>query len=130
MDFCDYQEEVDGVTCFSPFVKPETLVYWRLPLNLHKPMDLFIHISRILKQNGFFFMVNHGFEEGQIALEMLRTLDMRYIGQFEYETPVFERTNIPVISLWMKTRTRLQALSPHPRNNHLCRERRKRAVTG
>lgn len=93
-------------------------------------MDLFIHISRILKQNGFVFMVNHGFEEGQIALEMLRTLDMRYIGQFKHETPVFETTNIPVISLWMKTRTRLQALSPRPRNNHLCRERRKRAVTG
>lgn len=130
MDFCDFQEEVDGVTCFFPFIKPETLVYWRLPLNLYKPMDLFIHIRRFLKQNGFFFMVNHGFEEGQIVLEMLRTLDMRYIGQFEYETPVFERANIPVISLWMKTRTRLQPLSPRPRNNHLCRERRKRAVNG
>ena len=93
-------------------------------------MDLFIHISRILKQNGFVFMVNHGFEEGQIALEMLRALNMRDIGHFEYETPVFERTNIPVISLWMKTRSRLQALNPRPRNNNFCCERRKWAVTG
>lgn len=128
MDICNYNESANGVTCFYPFVKPETLVYWRLPLNLFKPENIFRRICSILDEDGFFLMVNHGYEEGQIALKMMRKQNLRFIGQFEYENPVFERTNIPVISLWRKIRSRSGEIGTRPRNDYFARERRKRTV--
>jgi hypothetical protein len=74
-------------------------------------------------------MVNHDYEEGQVALKMMRKLNLRFIGQFEFNTPVFERTNIPVISLWKKSRSRESDTNSRPRDNNFLSERRKWAVS-
>mgnify|MGYP000200440590 CR=1 FL=1 len=102
MDFCDYAGEVDGITCFYPFVIPGPLIAWRLPLKVFQPQRLFEQMSRCLKPNGFLLMMNHGEEEAQVALAFAQQCGLQLHGAPHSISPLFPRAENPFVSLWHK----------------------------
>lgn len=102
MDFCDFDEEVDGITCFYPFFEPEALVRWRLPLKVFRPELLAQTMARVLRPNGFVFMVNRGEQEGDIASQIMDKTELRLVGHFTCPDPLIEWKELPIVTLWKK----------------------------
>lgn len=102
MDFCDFNEVVDGITCFYPFLEPKALVRWRLPLKFFRPELLAQTMARVLRPKGFVFMVNRGEGEGVIAKELMANTELRLVGQFTCSDPLTDWNGPPVVSLWKK----------------------------
>ena len=102
MDFCDFHGTADGITCFYPFVKPEPLIAWRLPLKVFQPQRLVEHCVRILKTGGFLLMINHGEEEGGLAYDLAQNSGLSLHGKPHPLSPLFSRAEIPIASLWYK----------------------------
>jgi len=101
MDFCDFTEAADGITCFYPFVEP-ALVRWRLSLKVFRPELLAQTMARVLRPKGFLFMVNCGEEEGVNACRLMAGVDLKLVGQLIYPDPLTEWKEFPVMSLWEK----------------------------
>ena len=102
MDFCDFNEEVDGLTCFYPFFEPNALVRWRLPLKVFRPELLARTMARVLKVNGVVFMVNRGETEGGRARQLLAASGLKLVGQCTFPNPLIDWNGPPWISLWRK----------------------------
>jgi SAM-dependent methyltransferase len=102
IDFCDFTEAADGITCFYPFVEPVALVRWRLPLKVFRPELLAQTMARVLRPKGFVFMVNCGEEEGVNACRLVVGADLKLVGQLICPDPLTEWKEFPVISLWEK----------------------------
>ena len=102
MDFCDYSGTVDGITCFYPFVIPEPLIAWRLPLKVFRPQRLFEQIFRSLKTKGFLLMMNHGEEEVQVAFTLAQHSGLKLQCPPLPVSPLFPRAEVPYVSLWHK----------------------------
>lgn len=101
-DFCDFNEAVDGITCFYPFFEPVALVRWRLPLKVFHPKRLVQAMERALRHQGFVFMVNSGEEEGAIARQLMAETSLKLVGQFTCFDPLTEWKAYPVVGLWRK----------------------------
>lgn len=102
MDFCDFDESVDGITCFYPFLEPKALVRWRLPLKVFCPELMVETMARLLHPKGFVFMVNRGEKEGAIAKQLLSSTSLTLIGQWTCSDPLTDWNGPPVVSLWTK----------------------------
>ena len=105
MDFCKYQGRADNLTCFFPFVTPEALVAWRLPLMVFQPHNMFRHMMTCLRPAGTLLMVNHGEREAAIASTLARDCGFAMCGHLPYDDPLVERSDTPVVSLWKKSET-------------------------
>ncbi len=103
MDFCDFTETVDGITCFYPFVIPEPLLAWRLPLKVFQPQRLFEQITRSLRKEGVLLMLNHGEEEAQVACDLARHCGLQLQSVPQPLPPLFPRAEVPIVSIWLKT---------------------------
>jgi hypothetical protein len=66
-DYSRYSRAADVITAWFPFLTPNAILAWRLPLSLLEPQRLLRQIRHNLKPQGIFFMVNHGPREAQIA---------------------------------------------------------------
>ena len=102
MNFCDYKGTADMITCFYPFISPEPLIGWRLPLNVFQPQALFRRMAKCLKPGGTFFMVNHGEEEAEMASTLAQNHRLLPLACLTYTNPLIQRTSYPVVSLWQK----------------------------
>ncbi|MCA9473379.1 MAG: hypothetical protein MRJ96_06680 [Nitrospirales bacterium] len=102
MDFCEYGGSVDGITCFYPFVIPDPLVAWRLPLKVYRPQRLFARMEKSLNAQGFLLMLNHGKEEAGWACEFAQRSGFQGFQPPQALQPLFPRSEIPIISLWHK----------------------------
>jgi len=102
MDFCEFDEPVDGITCFYPFLEPKALVRWRLPLKVFRPELMAYTMARVLRPKGFVFMVNRGEAEGAIAKDLMANTNLRLVGQWTCSDPLTEWNGPPIISLWKK----------------------------
>ncbi len=51
-DFCQHSEQTELLTFFYPFVIPEPLVRWDLPLSEFKPETIFAQAFKVLKDTG------------------------------------------------------------------------------
>jgi SAM-dependent methyltransferase len=80
-DFPDRVEPADVITAWFPFLTPQAILAWRLPLSLLAPDRLFAGVRRRLRARGVFFMVNHGPEEARIAAEYCVAAGLRQIGR-------------------------------------------------
>lgn len=102
MDFCEYDEGADVITYFYPFVTRQELVDWTLPLKFFGPERIFENIHRNLKPGGFYWMVNHGEEEAEIAFGLVSQLPFEKLGHFADSNPLTKRAHSPVVSIWRK----------------------------
>ncbi len=103
IDFCNYTNLTDGITCFYPFVIPEPLVAWRLPLKVFQPQRMFEQIARSLRPQGFVLMMNHGEDEAYWANEYAQRSGLLRQNQPQSISPLFPRAEIPIVSLWWKS---------------------------
>ncbi|GJL55964.1 MAG: hypothetical protein NPIRA02_30960 [Nitrospirales bacterium] len=100
MDFCNFTGSADGITCFYPFVKPEPLVAWRLPLKVFQPQRMFERMAHSLRPEGFVLMMNHGEDEAQWACTFAQQNGLQLKSQPQPIPPLFPRADVPIISVW------------------------------
>ena len=103
MDFCDFHDRVDGITCWYPFVEPEALVRWRLPLHVFRPQELVTAMIRTLRPNGFVLMVNHGVNEWALAKQLMEVAPFQCIGQWVGAGLLLDKPVAPVVSIWQNS---------------------------
>jgi len=102
MDFCDYTGSADGITCFYPFVIPEPLVAWRLPLKVFQPERLFERMTQSLRKEGFVLMMNHGEDEAKWACDFAQRSGLQLQSHPLPIPPLFPRAEMPIVSVWHK----------------------------
>ena len=125
MDFCDFRGVADGITCFYPFVKPEPLVAWRLPLKVFRPHRLFENCVRTLRTGGFLLMINHGKTKGRGLMILLMTAVSRCMENLNHFPHCFHGRKSPSPACGTKLKTTLpQFLSGKTSNScHLSQQR-------
>jgi hypothetical protein len=102
-DYAEYWEPADIITAWFPFLTPAAILAWRLPLSLLKPERLFRQIQHNLGAKGFFFMVNHGVSEAELAAQWCDAAGLRLAGQWSAPGPLNgHRLNPPVLSWWQR----------------------------
>ncbi|MFO0774802.1 MAG: hypothetical protein U0172_09070 [Nitrospiraceae bacterium] len=108
-DYCAVEQSAQVITAFYPFVTPEPVLAWRLPLRWLVPQALFSRIAHNLSADGWFVMMNHGPDEAAVASSICESVGLRSVCR----TPVTEllraRTRAPVVSCWRR------AGAVHPR---------------
>jgi hypothetical protein len=70
----------DLITAWFPFVTPQAILAWRLPLSLLDPARLFKRIRQNLRPDGLFVMVNHGSQEALLAQELCAAAGLRRLS--------------------------------------------------
>lgn len=102
-DYLSYDEPADVITAWFPFLTPNAILAWRLPLSLLRPQRLFRRIHHNLKPGGLFLMVNHGPQEAGLAADwctaenlelMWRDVPAQVLGA--------PRMAPPVVSCWTR----------------------------
>lgn len=98
-DYACYERPADIVTLWYPFVTPNPVLSWRLPLYVFSPRTLFVRIARNLQPHGRVVMINQGREEASMASSFCRTVGLVRLGCCELRTPLRPRRP-PVLSVW------------------------------
>ena len=101
-DFLKFNGKFDVITCFYPFVFPETATLWCLPLSFFDPTAFFKKIESLLEKDSFFWMLNHGEEEWIEAQALLTKTNLKCIGHFSEKNPLSSCDEIACVSLWKK----------------------------
>lgn len=101
-DAMDWQQSVDGITCFYPFLLPGTVLAWGLPVSVLRPRALFAHLARCLRPGGHLLMVNQGEDEWQRARALVEAAGLRLIVQRAVSDPLLPRPAPPRLSLFQK----------------------------
>jgi hypothetical protein len=100
-DYSAYECAADVITAWYPFLTPQAILAWRLPLSLLKPPALFGRIRRNLKPSGRFFMVNHGLKEAEIASGLCEAEGLRSIWRGSLASGIgARRLEPPTVSMW------------------------------
>jgi SAM-dependent methyltransferase len=100
-DYAALDLPADVITAWFPFVTPQAILAWRLPLSLLTPGRLFERIRSNLRPGGVFVMANHGVAEGKIAADWCTAAGLHSIGRVEACGPLSAyRLAPPVRSCW------------------------------
>jgi SAM-dependent methyltransferase len=100
-DYSTYECAADVITAWYPFLTPQAILAWRLPLSLLEPTALFARIRRNLKPGGRLFMVNHGPREAEIAHGSCEAVGLRSIWRGSVAPGVGpHRLEPPTVSIW------------------------------
>jgi len=101
-DYCKTRLSADIITFFYPFVIPEPLVRWSLPLAQFKPQKIFNHAYQTLGTDGLILMINQGNEEFEAAQKYLASAHFK-MAQYQIITDTIQiRYLPPIASLWHK----------------------------
>lgn len=101
-DFCKTRISADILTFFYPFVIPEPLVRWSLPLKEFKPQKIFDHAYKTLSSNGLILIINQGNEEFEAAKKYLELSHFK-MQHYQIITDTIQtRFQPPIASLWIK----------------------------
>lgn len=90
------------ITWFLPFLFPEPLQAWGLPLRFLSPQTLLCHVVRSLLPGGAMLIVNQGQAEAQaqqVMLAEMPALKVRALGPVSSELGVFNR---PRWGFWVR----------------------------
>jgi len=100
----DYAASVlpaEVISAWFPFVTPQAILAWRLPLSLLAPARLFARVRENLEPGGVFFMVNHGHEEAAIAADCCKAAGLSCRGGEARPGPLSAARALPPVgSLW------------------------------
>lgn len=99
-DYTCYNRPADVVTAWYPFVTPDPVLAWRMPLYVLAPRTLFSQVARNLRPYGLFFMVNQGKEEAAVAAAWCEKVGLAHYGSCELRAMLHSR--LPAVaSCWM-----------------------------
>jgi hypothetical protein len=98
-DYVCYERPADIVTAWYPFVTPDPVLAWRMPLSMLAPHTLFARVARNLQPHGRFVMINQGRDEATIAASVCKEIGLFRHGSCEIKTPLRPRL-APVLSVW------------------------------
>ncbi len=100
-DYASLDEPADVITAWFPFLTPDALLAWRLPLSLLAPERLFRGVRANLREGGSFVMVNHGRDEAALAFRWCVAAGLVSSGEWaEAGTFGGYRPLSPVVSVW------------------------------
>lgn len=102
MSFLGHKSTPDGLLFLYPFVIPEPLIYWALPLAQFLPEKIFKHAFSQLQPGGWLYMINHGYEEASAAEMYAIKSGFKMLGRFGAIRTILPRLKTPVVSVWMK----------------------------
>ncbi len=98
-DYAGYDHPADVVTAWYPFVTPDPVLAWRMPLSVLAPHTLFSRVARNLIPHGLFVMVNQGQDEAAIAAAWCEKVGLVRYGSCEVRTLLRSRRPA-VVSCW------------------------------
>lgn len=101
-DYARFDHPADIVTAWYPFVTPDPVLAWRMPLSMLAPCALFSQVARNLQPHGLFLMVNQGKEEAAIAAAWCDKVGLTRYGSCEIKARLRPRPPA-VASYWMLT---------------------------
>jgi hypothetical protein len=101
-DYCAYREPADVITAWFPFLTPNALLAWRLPLRLLAPGRLFRRIRDNLKPGGIFFMVNHGLQEAQLAQSLCDAAGLDLVARAVADGVFSRKRQMPPALSWWR----------------------------
>jgi hypothetical protein len=99
-NYTSYSGPADVVTCWFPFLTPEPVLAWRLPLRLLDPQAWFASVRRNLAAGGLLVMANHGLAEADKAAFYCEAKGLRSIARMVAPMVVRQRSQPAVLSLW------------------------------
>lgn len=99
-DYATLALPADVVTAWFPFVTPEPLLAWRLPLSLLNPDALFASVRRNLRPGGILLMANHAGAEAAEAARLAGNAGLHRRQHIEIELALVARTHSAALSLW------------------------------
>ena len=99
-DYRQYTRQADIITAWYPFVTPQPLLAWRLPLSLFNPAALFAQVANNLVIGGTFVMINHSAAEAEVARGIAEAVSLVCTGHYLHNAPLRPRTANPVLTLW------------------------------
>jgi hypothetical protein len=99
-DFAAYEGPADIVTSWFPFLTPEPVLAWRLPLRLLDPRAWFASVRRNLVPRGFLVMANHGLAEAEKAALHCQAEGLRSIARVLAPALLRPRSQPAVLTLW------------------------------
>jgi SAM-dependent methyltransferase len=105
-DYSGYSRAADVITAWFPFLTPNAILAWRLPLSLLGPEPLFRQIRHNLRPDGLFFMVNHGPREAEHASRLCGAAGLAAAWTGEIRS-IFggHRLEPPIASIWRRRPT-------------------------
>jgi SAM-dependent methyltransferase len=111
-DYVNLELPADVITAWFPFVTPEAMLAWRLPLSLLTPARLFARVRGNLRPGGLFVMANHGLAEAGIAADLCSAAGLRCLARERSDGPFSaHRLSPAVLSCWQPA-TRAPAAAP------------------
>jgi hypothetical protein len=100
-DYSKYSRAADVITAWFPFLTPNAILAWRLPLWLLEPERLLRQIRHNLGDGGLLFMVNHGSRESQIAADLCHAAGLGRAWMGEVRSVLgLHRLEPPIVSIW------------------------------
>ncbi len=100
-DYRSVTAKADVITAWFPFLTPNAILAWRLPLTLLAPQQLLARIRANLDPEGRFIMVNHGREEAALAARYCAAAGLERIFASESAGPLSRyRSQTPCASVW------------------------------
>jgi SAM-dependent methyltransferase len=100
-DYAAYSRSADVITAWFPFLTPNAILAWRLPLSLLAPARLIARVRDNLAPGGIFFMANHGPREAQRAEELCIAAGLMLVWKGGTSSVLgTHRLEPPMVSLW------------------------------
>ena len=88
------------MTAWYPFVTPDPVLAWRMPLSVLAPRTVFSQVARNLKPHGLFIMINQGRKEAAIAAAWCEKVGLARHGSCALQAAL--RSRLPAVaSCWM-----------------------------
>jgi len=109
-DYAGYDHPADVITAWYPFVTPDPVLAWRIPLSVLAPHALFSRVAHNLTPHGLFVMVNQGQDEAAIAAAWCEKVGLVRYGSCEIRTLLRSR-RLAVVSCW--TSSHLSHVRPY-----------------
>ncbi|MBH0196983.1 MAG: hypothetical protein HP494_15675 [Nitrospira sp.] len=101
-DYTHYDNPADTIMAWYPFVTPEPVLAWRMPLHVLAPQALFARVARNLNSAGLFVMINQGPDEAKLAADLCRRTGLQFESSFEVQHTLRRRRTPPVVSWWRR----------------------------
>jgi hypothetical protein len=103
-DYLGFAEPADVITSWFPFLTPAAILAWRLPLALLAPDRLFQRIQHNLRPGGLFFMVNHGLQEAELAVNLCTAAGLKLAARWAQPGALSRhRLSPPIVSWWERS---------------------------
>ncbi len=102
-DYRRYEQASQLVAAWFPFVTPQPLLAWRLPLSLFDPSAILAQVAKNLIFGGTFVMVNHSPGEARVAHHLVEATGLVCQGHYVHERPLRPRPQPAVLTLWQQS---------------------------